>query len=246
MPEDLSTLGTRKIFIAIARSFIGSHYLHGTSGQVPDAGGELVMLPKLTESFKLASLPDITEWSTVFTARNGDKEGKKKRCTGRSGHPDVKSMPKGDHNNPEHLAIPEAYRWQRLVQIDNPNPLYGESCIGKAHFDCSGFVRFCLRQVLPNFYAFLRAEKSTTIAGMKRKLKAVNDSGVNISDLCAGDILIRKNNGHIGIATGGGSRVVQAEWEPSGVLETNLGEWQYHGRIEQNWWLDYAALEPEE
>src|ERR1044071_1501248 len=86
MPEDSSTLATRKILIAIARNYIGSHYLNATNGEIPDTGGKLIMLPVLTEPVTVTGRPDITEWSTVFTAQNGKEDGKKKRCPGRYGH----------------------------------------------------------------------------------------------------------------------------------------------------------------
>lgn len=244
MPEDISTLATRKLLIAIARSFIGSHYLHGTAGEVPDTGDKLMMMPNTVEPFTMAALPGVTEWATIYTARNGMDEGKKKRCTGRSGHKEVEKMTKGDHTNAAHLANPDGYRWQRLVKLNNQNPLYGESCIGKAHFDCIGFIKFCLSQVIPEFTTHLRSNKAFWgISGMRSQLEPVNKSGVNASDLCAGDILIRNDNGHIGFATGDGQRVVQAEWEPTGVVDTKLGPWEYHGRIKQEWWLRFAPSE---
>jgi hypothetical protein len=249
MPEDISTLAIRKILMAIARSYIGSHYLHGTNGELPDNGGKLIMLPKLTEPVTVTGRPDITEWSTIFTAQNGKEDGKKKRCPGRYGHNDVESMPKGDHNNPAHVENPDGYRWQRLVRFNNLNPLYGESCIGKAHFDCIGFIRYCLRQVIPKFYAFLIDSKSNSIAGLKGKLEPVSETGVRTDDLCVGDILIKitKDAHHIAFATGGGPRIIHAEWEPSGVVESDVGtKWTFHGRIARERWLDYAVLEPEE
>jgi hypothetical protein len=236
------------ILIAIARSYVGSHYLHGASGQIPNNGSELRMLPKLTEPLNLSVVPDIKEWSTVFTAQKGPDNGRKKRCSGRHDHKDVNRLPKGDHNNPTHLGNPDGYRWQRLVQFDNPNPLYGESCLERPHFDCIGFIKYCLRQVIPSFYEFIKDEKATSIGGLKGKLDTVGDMGVRTDDLCVGDILIRLKDGHhIAFAIGGGSGIVHAEWEPSGVVESKVGDrWTFHGRIPRKWWLDYADLEPEE
>jgi hypothetical protein len=236
--EDYSTLPVRKLLIAIARSCIGAHYLRGGNGEVPlpsvgKSEAALHMLPHKDETVMLKSGP--VEWGTYFTAKNSHRV-----CSGKHEHPDVVKMPKGDPKNPAHLSNPDIYRWQRVVKFNNINPLRGESCEGKLHFDCVGFIRWCVRQVNPNFRQAYKNDPS--IAGIRKLLTDVNPKGVNKDDLCAGDILIRNENGHIGFAAGDGQRVVQAEWEQSGVVETDLGKWEYHGRLSKEYWVNLPAL----
>jgi len=239
MPEDISTLGTRKLLIAIARSCIGAHYLKGGIGHVPDVNGDLVMLGNTTETVTIPT--GQTEWGVYYTAKNGYN-----RCSGKHGHKNIKKMTEGDINNSVHRADPDSFKWQRVVTWKNVNAIHGESCEGKLHFDCSGFVKWCLKQVIPDFLQETYNTKGYRIKDIRQMLETVGESGANEADLCAGDILIRKKNKHIGFATGEGNRVIQAEYEATGVVDTSLGSWEFHGRIPQSWWLKLSPLDAEE
>ena len=236
--EDYSTLPMRKLLIAIARSCIGAHYLKGGNGEVPDissGGNPLTMVPPQKETIDLNGQP--FDWGTYFTAAN-----RYERCSGRYGHPDVeKRMANGDENNPGHLANPDSFKWKRVIKWNKYNPLWGESCGGKMHFDCSGFVKWCFKQVIPGFREAIKNDPS--IGGIKGKLIPIGVGGANKEDLCVADILIRKKEGHIGFAVGEGQRVIQAEWQPTGVVETDLGQWEFHGRIPREYWINLPAFE---
>lgn len=229
MKEDYLTYAQRKILISIARSQIGAHYLKGGLGRIPGSEG-LELLPNKDETVMLNGNP--LEWGNYFAAKNSLKT-----CSGKHGKDAIEKRPKGDGHKPAHLADPEKYKWQRVVKFKHTNPVWGESCVGKAHFDCIDFVRWCLRKINPCFMWKMELKGTKSIAGLKGLIDPVGNGTLNKDDLCAGDILIRNKNGHIGFATGDGQRVVQAEWEASGVVETSLGEWEFHGRIPRGYWL---------
>lgn len=227
--EDYSTYAQRKLLISIARSQVGAHYLKGGHGRIPGDPG-LKLLPNEDKTVMLNGQP--LQWGNYFTAENSLKT-----CSGKHGNDDVTKRNKGDGHDPAHLADPEKYKWQRVVKFDNINPLWGESCVGKAHFDCIDFVSWCLRWVNPCFMWRMDELGTRSIAGLRDLLDPVGDGTLDSNDLCAGDILIRRKNHHIGFAVGDGKRVIQAEWEDSGVRETNLGNWEFHGRIPRGYWL---------
>jgi hypothetical protein len=232
--EDSSTIGPRKLVVGIGRACLGAHYLRGATGQIPP-DGDLTMAAHKTEKVVLEALPEPLEWGTYFTAKNHHRI-----CSGRNGLEEIDRLPKGDINNPLHTANPDSYKWQRVVKWKNLNPLWGESCVGKRHFDCNSFVRFCIRAVIPQF---LMDVKGLTISAIKSKLETIGATGLEQNDMCAADILIRKNCGHIAIAAGDGCRIVQAEWEPTGVHETGPQKWEFHGRIPQKYWLNAPELD---
>ena len=227
--EDYLTYAQRKLLILVARSQIGAHYLRGGHGRIPGDEG-LQLLPNKDETVILNKKP--LEWGTYFTAKNSLRI-----CSGKHGDDYVKSRENGDGHNPAHLANPEGYRWQRVVYFDNMNPLWGESCVGKRHFDCIDLIKWCLWKVNPCFMQRMDEKKYKSIKSLKKLLEPVGNGTLDTNDLCAGDILIRKNNGHIAFAVGDGQRVIHAEWEKSGVVETSLQTWDFHGRIPQGYWL---------
>ena len=217
MAEDKATLEKRKLVIDKARSQVGAHYLLGTRGQMPGQG-DLAMLPNVLN-------PPGEQ--VLFTAAN-----EKNRCSGRHGHRAVKLLPIGDPGQKRHLVSPAKYKWHRVVTWKYVNKLYGECCKDKAHFDCIGLINWCLRDI--NRRVFY---KNLSISEVRALCEAVNKGGVNHADLCAADILIRKDNGHIGLAVGGGSDlVVQAEYEATGVVVGPVGQWTFHGRLPRSFW----------
>lgn len=240
MAEDLTTLATRKLVIAKARSCIGAHYLKGTYGHIPDVSSSLTMLPN--------EIVDETQ-SGLFTAKLTTKT-KERFCSGKHGHRDTKKLSEGDINNSSHLASPDSYKWRRLIKYTQMNDIFGESCKNKMHFDCIGFVKWALKQIIPNYIQKVNSKEENEpliygIKGLKKHLEIISNTDVKTDDICAADILIRKKNGHIGFAVGDGQRVIQAEWEATGVVETDLGNWEFHGRIAKEYWNHVEPLPDE-
>lgn len=50
--------------------------------------------------------------------------------------------------HPERLSFPRYYRDGDTVHPSKSERVWGESCVGKKHFDCGSFVRYCFRTVL--------------------------------------------------------------------------------------------------
>jgi hypothetical protein len=224
MPEDPETLVKRRDLIRIATQQEGAHFLLGTTGEIPGHGG-LVMLPDNVDA--------PYDQQHFFTAKN-----RINKCSGR--HESVEKRPKGDPRNPLHLAHLDRYRWHRIVPWIYANDLWGESCKGKRHFDCSGFANWCLKQVSTTFVNVSRTlGHRLKIRHIRELCEPVFAHGVKYDDLCVGDILTRGDDGHIGFALGEGkNKVVMAEWEASGVVIHTVGTWQFHGRLPKSYWLD--------
>jgi hypothetical protein len=222
MPEDLQTLPKRRQLIKIAteQAQLGSHYLWGAMGEIPGEGS-LKMVANTDN--------DVVSEQNYFTAQNEHK-----KCSGRHGIVNRKSRPVGDPNNPLHLANPDRYCWFRMVQFKYLNEIYGESCVGKRHFDCSGFANRCLMKVSKSF-----GNKRLKISEIRNLCETICASGVKNDDLCAADILVRDHDGHIGFAVGElTNKVVQAEYEYTGVVLNNtVGHWEFHGRLPKSYWL---------
>jgi hypothetical protein len=219
MPEDPETMPKRQQLIQIAKKQAGSHYLKGAMGQIPGAGG-LELLANNVDA--------PTNEQHFFTAKNSHN-----KCSGRHGKFNDKNRPIGDPRNPLHLAHPEGYCWYRVVTWKDENKIYGESCKDKVHFDCSGFVNWCLMKVSRTF-----GTKRLLISEIRSLCEAVCTTGVKHDDLCVGDILIRRNDHHHGFALGEATnQVVQAEWESTGVVIGSVGHWQFHGRLPKSYWV---------
>src|SRR5512143_3341717 len=213
MAEDKATLATRLRAVQRARAQVGAHYLLGSSGQKPGEGS-LRMLPNILHP------PGKQQ---LFTAQNH-----KNKCSGK--HLSKKALARleknkmGDPAKREHLAHPERYFWPRVVKWQYENRVYGESCQNKRHFDCIGFIYWCLRDANPRIF-----HKQLSILEVRKMCETVNGQGVDFTDLCVADILIRRNNGHIGLVVGESSgQVVEAQREDTGVVVSPIGVWDFH------------------
>ena len=221
MAEDKATLTTRLRVVQRARAQVGAHYLLGSSGQKPGEGS-LRILPNILHP---------PEKLQLFTAQNH-----KNKCSGK--HLSKKALARldkkklGDPAKREHLAHPEKYFWPRVVKWQYENQVYGESCVNRRHFDCIGLIYWCLRDVNPKIF-----HTQPSILQVRKLCVIVNSQGVDYADLCVGDILIRRNNGHIGLAVGESSGlVVEAQREDTGVVLSRVGLWDFHGRLPGSFW----------
>lgn len=216
-PEDQETMLVRSQVVSRASSAVGSHYLRGTTGYKPKKNGNTLEL-----------LPNEAP-AHMFTCEN-----KYRRCSGRHGHPAVTSLPEGKPDNAAHLSNPSAYRWVRIVKFSNENQLLGESCVDKRHFDCLGFIRWCLRDVntTPS------VGKYPSIKGYKKMCSPISEKGAHLGMLHAGDLVFRNSFEHIGIAAGSATGVVfEAKVEASGVVASLATDWEWHGRLPREFWL---------
>ncbi len=216
--EELETYLVRSSVVIKAYSAVGSHYLRGTSGSIPKSSGGSVKLPPNKAVVHM------------FACENSYR-----RCSGKHGDPGVKALSPGKPDNDVHLTNASAYKWERTVVFQQVNLLHGESCVDRRHFDCVGFVRWCLKGINPG------AGKYPSIRSYKKMCTAVSTSGVRPDDLCMGDLLFRRNFEHIGIAMGASTGlVVQAQQEDVGVVSGPVGSWEWHGRLPKEFWLGQA------
>lgn len=209
----------RELIVSYAKYQIGSHYLAGTRGAVPDGG------PVLGRSVKLYQQP---RWKNLclHTAVNG--EG---RCWGRY---DAKGLggyifsPTGSKlqalrdYHAKHEASP-VETWpafgkpgmspRRLTKQDGYSIALAEDCRGKRHFDCIGFIFWVLNMVAPrpewdNYGIKGYANGSF---GLIEKIGPLPQH-----KLMDGDI-VTDGVHHIGFAAASGW-VIHAKWESEGVV----------------------------
>jgi cell wall-associated NlpC family hydrolase len=129
--------------------------------------------------------------------------------------------------------------WPRKIRVDKEGPamiVLGESCEGVRHFDCIGFVNYCLSVVLCR-----RVQHS--IGQWRRQTNAeeiTQPGNIHPGDIQPGDILIGGNDTHIGFATGDGY-VIHAKRAAEGVVQESLSRsnsWRYHGRLSASFILN--------
>lgn len=116
----------------------GAHYLWGCQSSGRFTGAGVHMIPNQMGA-------DDTQ-RFLFAARHGHVGA----CAGRCSHPDVAPRRRYTATTlPPANVAQNAHRWPRyFVDPDTVHPgpsglVYGESCEGKEHFDCAGFVRHC-------------------------------------------------------------------------------------------------------
>jgi len=124
----------------------------------------------------------------------------------------------------ERSHAPQMYLWPRTYRRGAggaAGPLFqeeGESCLGKRHFDCIGFVGFC-------FWRITGQRRQRSIAAWRTMgeglitIQGPDTEEMSPRDLRAGDIVITPDS-HISLATGAGS-VIEAESEERGVKENH-------------------------
>lgn len=131
----------------------------------------------------------------------------------------------------------DTYRWPRpngnLYTNDaSHSTVWGESCIGKRHFDCIGFVNWCLSTTLqkhvqygiPNF-------TGDPAKGVKASFKEVAFSQMRPCDI------VTIGAEHIGIVSELRT-VIEAKDSANGVVESGFGSsrWKQCFRLEENMW----------
>src|SRR5262245_38935308 len=221
----------------IARSLVGSHYVWGGYGNtpgaadgVPGAFGRRVRLhendpgdfdPRRRRYRRSPWLFAAYTRVTRLAVRGG-----------RRAVPRMQALPVGDPNNLAHRLAPWDYRWPRPDDLDLGAVVFGESCAGRRHFDCTGLGNFVLWKALrwPVTFAI--------------EQWIGNTSEVPLTALEPGDLLTAAHESstgsrHIGIATGAGT-VVHARGYRLGVMETPAAgagtPWSRAGRLAERQW----------
>ena len=233
--KDTETSAVRNGIVSLARDQVGEHYLLGAAGATPGredgawyrTGG--VKLHPTSASVD-SKAKDGRKFPIVLAATYSGSV--LRVCAGRCSREEVKSRPKGDPGNPGHLALPSLYKWERPDRaMDASASVFGESCVGKRHFDCIHFVNWVLGNVQQRHYC------------IKHWIKGTKDVG--FSDVWAGDVLTTGTH-HIGIASGP-ETAIHASDTQWGVVESKIksGEWDRCGRLDAGFWRRYKITPAE-
>ena len=178
----------------------------GTEGQIPVAGGEVIMATPYVDGGR--EIAHHTARETTLGSHY---------CSGRHDCAHVTGLPHGNPNNQAHQANYTAYSWERYDWRCN-RIVYGEACEGHRHFDCSGLVHFVYNQA---GFPLVR----TTVAGYTEM-----DTDIVQADLQLGDLCYRGTH-HIGIYVGG-NQITHAVGHNMGVITTPLdASWDGFGRL---------------
>lgn len=232
----------RQLLVEEAAKHLGSHYLWGTAGarpNEPDGPARAFKTPKLEPcclDYKDPSVGVAYMTNPLF-----------KVCRGR-----WKKLPGGrtasymDFDLRQYLdaqrgcAVPQPFlsrftpraavdlaRDGRAVRPNYPGLLWGEDCRGVRHFDCIGYICYCIGQVLKV------PEYLLDLSQMRAKANLISGQPASFRPE-PGDILFR-GTVHIAIM-GDGNKILQAEGEDTGVHDQEFyapGLWDRF--LRDNW-----------
>jgi cell wall-associated NlpC family hydrolase len=183
------------VMIAQQVHSIGSHYLWGAQGDgwVPLVKPNVLGASEQDKCLNAASL-------------NGSREY---ACAGRCNNAAVRGLAqwKGTTMEEFNRANGSSFLWPRYYRdADTANPsssglVYGESCQGKLHFDCAGFVRYCFRLIL----GAAMIPTNATMRSQSQPIWSVGQGGIQSADILPADLLYTSNYSHVGVATGSDS-----------------------------------------
>gem|GEM_PF-6190089 len=197
---------SRQIIIKTALGFENEHHLMGASGQIPDQGGGINPRKVLLNQKDHAASIDVVygkKGTTTFV------------CGGR--FKKVRSLPSGDPENAEHHKTPHKFKWTRICYGE---PVDGEACDGKRHFDCGGFVSYCYHQAFPEI----------NYPGKVENLKTAKYGWVKVDkkEIRPGDVAFRP--GHAGLCIDQ-DQVISALNKEQGVHKEPTGRYHEFGYL---------------
>jgi cell wall-associated NlpC family hydrolase len=227
--DEIKAEAVKHGIIAIARGQVGAHYVLGAAGATPgNTDGAWYRLNGVKLHGNETKRDGDRTRPILFTATYTGKSACHV-CAGRCDNKEVKARPEGDPENLLHTLRPDGYLWERPDRkMDAAKSVFGESCVGKRHFDCIGFINWVLGNV---------QQKQWSIASWVEHTEEVP-----LKTVAAGDVLTTSD--HIGLATDK-TTVVHASDTHVGVIETKIsaGGWKRCGRLKASFWLRYK-LEP--
>jgi hypothetical protein len=232
--------------VEVALSLVGSHYVWGAAGATPGGSeginrrrGSVDLVAARTSASNPAvfcaqcAVDGVHICGGRWDAGNGGIEG------GRTANP-------SDQDLVAYLGGLDATApedWQPYYEYFTPRVqegrtvqrqlVWGEDCRGKQHFDCIGFINYCIEVAL---------DRSRDIQASIQQWAAdlSGTAGVALTDTpYPGDILIKSGYKHIAFLVGDGTgdgdwgQIVHAEQTSTGVLTRSFdpGAWAYRRRL---------------
>jgi cell wall-associated NlpC family hydrolase len=232
------TLTKRQSVIELAQDQIGCHYVWGGAGNTPGnedgafyRRGAVKMHDNETGPPPKAHA-DHGRKVAIILAAYCRVDGYKV-CVGRSRLTEVMALERGDTNDPTLFdsEYTDLYSWPRPDMVIDSNLVgWGESCDGVRHFDCIGFINWCLSEEVRPFHHSIQQ-----VIDMTKEI-AKGRAPVGEADIRAGDILTVGAH-HLGFASGDGT-AVHASSTHRGVVEDSLigPGWDRVGRLPSSFW----------
>jgi hypothetical protein len=252
---ETTTLAMRNQVIALARSLRGSHYTQGAAGDIPDRGGgaeyrrsTMRMLPN--EPFGHLVIAPGPSPARPASHRSGPPpvmfaaqcdQMHQKICRGRPEADDVQAKPIATLDNQSAETTPDNYRWPRPTDFFSGRKIFGESCANKRHFDCIGFVNYCLgavtrRSVHFDIVVWDRRALRRLLLPHEQSSRATIITDPRGIEGHAADLVLQGAH-HIGLLTGD-NYVIQAQGELRGVMQEHYSPraWTTLVRLPRGWW----------
>jgi cell wall-associated NlpC family hydrolase len=207
----------RNALIQLALSQVGSHYLWGAAGATPGFANGMPGRPASVERVPTQLDPA----SLILRAASCNVSGYHV-CAGRFANSEVggsvaKAYDKDlqdyilklESQRPENWQPKEGKWWPRLMQgrTVTTQIVWAEDCFGKRHFDCVGFINWCLSAIVGGAGVQLSIEQYQEARHMHKVDRGKEQKG---------DIVMRGTD-HIGFVVGDG-RVVHASYSAVGVI----------------------------
>lgn len=251
--EHASVEKTRRLAAATeARKFVDlAHYLWGKCGYVPKRPAELwPAVPALEQKLDLPKPP--AEAVPMMLAAKGVVRVKTGTvliaCGGRYGTTKApypitnrllckkENLKVADFTDKELAELKKnqhsKVRWPRHLIVTNDKRVrWGESCLNVPHFDCSGFVDWCLSKAIGHTI------RCYSVGNWRAELKTFGALPVEAHHAQAGDLIFRK--GHMGLIAEPGV-VVHASDPARGVVEEHLDSSKWLGgcfSLPTNFWV---------
>ncbi len=221
------TTANRDKIIEIATGFKGSHYVWGAAGACPGHNngmptrmGGVVMEPNNFDPLN----PCINAASFDIGGQANSKHvcaGRSSECPGAREFTSTElaqSLKEWKEEGPDMVSVDRVWPRKLLGYTNRNEIVWGEDCRGVRHFDCIGFINYCLSDALQG--------------GIQMCIDQYIAATVNVDSktVIAADILTQGNH-HIGFATGAGTVVHASETKRGVVIDTyTAGAWRV-GRL---------------
>ncbi len=234
----------------------GAHYLWGATGATPGGNEGTMTRPGMVYLADASTDPNAP---MIFTARCDINPNKyDSLCTGRFNNPTdapgVRTANADDWdlvNYLNGLAASDPSSWQPYFGKFSPRItkhsqiVWGEDCNGIQHFDCVGFINYCVEKGL----ASTKPVAMSIDQWASDSMGATTSAGLN-DDPYPADILIQYSDslgyhhiGLMGVDDSGNATVIQAADTDKGVIygSYDSGGWQYRRRLSDYFLNNYGT-----